>query len=79
MDTFQQFELNLEKKAAADLISRSIFYVSIGSNDFLQIYLRNVSNVQSLYMPWEFNQLLATTVKQEIQVFSSFIDIIPPW
>lgn len=66
-DTFQELELNLGEDAASDLISRSIFYISIGSNDFIHYYLRNESNVQSLYFPWEFNQLLATTVMQEIQ------------
>lgn len=66
-DTFQQFELNLGEVAAADLISRSIFYVSIGSNDFIHYYLRNESNVQARYQPHEFNLLLATTVQQEIQ------------
>lgn len=71
-DTFQLFALNLGEVAAADLISRSIFYVSIGSNDFIHYYLRNEFNVQARYQPHEFNLVLATTVKREIQVISSF-------
>ncbi|ONK81578.1 uncharacterized protein A4U43_C01F30740 [Asparagus officinalis] len=66
-DTFQQFELNLGEVAADDFISKSIFYVSIGSNDFIHCYLSNSSNVKTMYQPREFNKLLATTVKQEIQ------------
>ncbi|KAL0312438.1 UNVERIFIED_CONTAM: GDSL esterase/lipase [Sesamum radiatum] len=67
MDTFQMFILSLGENAAFDLISNSIFYISIGSNDYIHYYLRNVSNVQSLYLPWSFNQFLAQTMKQEIQ------------
>ncbi|KAG1330439.1 GDSL esterase/lipase 7 [Cocos nucifera] len=66
-DTLEQFALSLGEEAAVDLVSRSVFYVSIGSNDFIHYYLRNTSSVQSLYLPWEFNQLLATTVKEELK------------
>ncbi|KAL8536381.1 hypothetical protein ACS0TY_011846 [Phlomoides rotata] len=67
VDTFQQFIINMGEDAAYDLISNSIFYISIGSNDYIHYYLRNVSNVQSLFLPWNFNQFLAQTLKQEIQ------------
>ncbi|KAL0324187.1 UNVERIFIED_CONTAM: GDSL esterase/lipase [Sesamum calycinum] len=67
MDTFQMFILILGENAAFDLISNSIFYISIGSNDYIHYYLRNISSVQSLYLPWSFNQFLAQTMKQEIQ------------
>ncbi|KAF8364567.1 hypothetical protein HHK36_033459 [Tetracentron sinense] len=66
-DTFQQFILGMGEEAASDLISKSVFYLSIGTNDYIHYYLRNVSRVQSLYLPWNFNQLLATTVKQELK------------
>ncbi|THG08549.1 GDSL esterase/lipase At5g08460 [Camellia sinensis] len=66
-DTIQQFTLNMGEDAATKLISNSVFYISIGTNDYIHYYLRNVSNVQSLYLPWSFNQFLATTVKQEIK------------
>ncbi|XP_072964345.1 GDSL esterase/lipase 7 [Typha angustifolia] len=66
-DTFEHLALNLGEEAAADLFARSVFYVSIGSNDFIHYYLRNTSSVQSLYLPWEFNQLLVSTMKQEIK------------
>ncbi|RVW43158.1 GDSL esterase/lipase 7 [Vitis vinifera] len=65
-DTFQQFILSLGEAAANDLISNSLFYISIGINDYIHYYLLNMSNVQNLYLPWSFNQFLATTVKQEI-------------
>ncbi|GER57584.1 GDSL esterase/lipase, partial [Striga asiatica] len=67
MDTFQLFILSMGEDAAYGLISNSIFYISIGSNDFIHYYLRNASNVQSLYLPWRFNQFLAQTMKLEIQ------------
>ncbi|KAL6979446.1 hypothetical protein U1Q18_021109 [Sarracenia purpurea var. burkii] len=68
MDTYQQLGLSMGEEAAADLISNSIFYISIGTNDYIHYYLRNVSNVQSLYLPWSFNQFLASTMKKEIKV-----------
>lgn len=67
-DTFQLMMLSMGEKAASDLISRSLFYISIGSNDYIHYYLRNVSDVQSLYLPWNFNQFLAESMKQEIKV-----------
>nr|GME06800.1 GDSL esterase/lipase At5g08460 [Ipomoea batatas] len=66
-DTFQLMMLSMGEKAASDLISRSLFYISIGSNDYIHYYLRNVSDVQSLYLPWNFNQFLAESMKQEIK------------
>ena len=68
MDTFQQFILSKDEDEASEFISNSIFYISIGTNDFIHYYLRNVSNVQSRYLPWSFNQFLANTMKQEIKV-----------
>ncbi|KAK9145527.1 hypothetical protein Sjap_005430 [Stephania japonica] len=66
-DTFQQFILSMGEEEANDFISKSIFYLSIGSNDYIHYYLRNVSRVQSLYKPWEFNELLVSTVKLAIK------------
>ncbi|XP_068659334.1 GDSL esterase/lipase 7 isoform X2 [Aristolochia californica] len=66
-DTFQQFILSLGVGESRKLISKSIFYFSIGSNDYIHYYLRNLSNVQSLFFPWGFNQLLVTLVKQELK------------
>lgn len=68
IDTFQQLEMDLGVAAAADFISRSVFYISIGSNDFIHYYMQNTSAVLSLFLPWEFNQMLANTLKQEIKV-----------
>ncbi|PHT92258.1 hypothetical protein T459_00140 [Capsicum annuum] len=53
--------------ATSNLISSSVFYISIGSNVYIQYYLLNVSNDQSVYLPWSFNQFLAQTIKQEIK------------
>ncbi|RLN10013.1 uncharacterized protein C2845_PM11G17450 [Panicum miliaceum] len=66
-DTYEQLSLALGEAAAANLFRRSVFFVSIGSNDFIHYYLRNVSGVQMRYLPWEFNQLLVSTMRQEIK------------
>ncbi|WVZ96903.1 hypothetical protein U9M48_042483 [Paspalum notatum var. saurae] len=66
-DTYEQLSLALGETAAADLFRRSVFFVSIGSNDFIHYYLRNVSGVQVRYHPWEFNKLLVSTMGQEIK------------
>ncbi|EPS69683.1 hypothetical protein M569_05083, partial [Genlisea aurea] len=67
LDTFQQFTLAMGEESAASLFSNSVFYISMGSNDYIHYYLRNVSNVQSRYLPWSFNQFLAQMIKREIQ------------
>lgn len=68
-DTYEQLALALGEAATVDLFKRSVFFVSIGSNDFIHYYLRNVSGVQMHYLPWEFNQLLVNAVRQEIKVW----------
>ncbi|KAK1302042.1 GDSL esterase/lipase [Acorus calamus] len=66
-DTAQQLSLSLGPGPAADLIVRSVVYVSIGSNDFIHLYLANSSNIQSEYLPWEFSHILASNLKQELK------------
>ncbi|XP_059642548.1 GDSL esterase/lipase 7-like [Cornus florida] len=67
MDTFEQFILRMGRDAAAKLVSDSIFFISIGTIDYVHYYLRNVSNVRSLFLPWSFNQFLAHTMKLKIK------------
>ncbi|KAK1383001.1 hypothetical protein POM88_020736 [Heracleum sosnowskyi] len=43
-DTFQQLILNMGEDVAAHLISNSLFYISIGTNDYIHYYLRNVAS-----------------------------------
>ncbi|GER47797.1 GDSL-like Lipase/Acylhydrolase superfamily protein [Striga asiatica] len=62
-DTYELLALALGEAATADLFRGSVFFVSIGSNDFIHYYLRNVSGVQMRYLPWEFNQLLVNAVR----------------
>ncbi|KAJ4711874.1 GDSL esterase/lipase [Melia azedarach] len=66
-DTYQQFILNMGEDSAANLISNSVFYLSIGINDYIHYYLPNISDVQNHYLPWSFNQFLALTVRQELK------------
>ncbi|KAL5814439.1 hypothetical protein ACOSQ4_025080 [Xanthoceras sorbifolium] len=66
-DTYQEFIIDMGEDAAANLISNSVFYVSIGINDYIHYYLSNESNVQNVYLPWSFNQFLASSVSQEIK------------
>lgn len=67
-ETFQQIKLSMGEEAGARLISNSIFYISIGTKDYIRYYHHNASDPQSLYLPWSFNQLLIQGLKQEIVV-----------
>lgn len=75
MDTFQQFIITMGEVAASNHISKSIFYISIGSNDYIHYYLLNESKVQSMYLPWSFNKFLARSMKQEIQVINLYLGL----
>ncbi|KAJ4808300.1 GDSL esterase/lipase [Rhynchospora pubera] len=66
-DTYERLELGLGEVAAADLFTKSVFYISIGTNDFTHYYFRNTTNIRSLYLPWEFNQLLVETIQHELK------------
>ncbi|XP_019160426.1 PREDICTED: GDSL esterase/lipase At5g08460-like isoform X2 [Ipomoea nil] len=66
IETFQQIKLSMGEEEGARLISNSIFYISIGTNDYIRYYHHNRSDPQSLYLPWSFNQLLIQGLKQEI-------------
>ncbi|CAI8589329.1 unnamed protein product [Vicia faba] len=66
-DTYQQFILSMGEDVAANFISNSIFYISIGINDYIHYYLLNVSNVNNMYLPWRFNQFLASSLRREIK------------
>ncbi|KAI5582032.1 hypothetical protein POPTR_007G062342v4 [Populus trichocarpa] len=69
-DTLQSFILNMGEAAANELISNSVFYVSIGVNDYIHYYLRNVSNIQNLYLPWSFNQFVAAAGNKEQNLYN---------
>lgn len=68
VDTFQQMTLSIGEAASERLVSNSVFYISIGVNDYIHFYIRNISNVQNLYTPWSFNQFLASNMRQELKV-----------
>ncbi|KAL1220402.1 GDSL esterase/lipase [Cardamine amara subsp. amara] len=67
VDTFQQMILSIGEEASDRLVSNSVFYISIGVNDYIHFYIRNISSVQDLYTPWNFNQFLASNLRQEIK------------
>lgn len=67
VDTFQQMILSIGEEASDRLVSNSVFYISIGVNDYIHFYIRNISSVQSLYSPWLFNQFLASNMRQELK------------
>ncbi|GJU32748.1 hypothetical protein Tco_1176337 [Tanacetum coccineum] len=56
MDTFKRFTLTMGETKAADLISDSVFYISIGTNNYIHYYLLDVSGVQSKYVSWNFTR-----------------------
>ncbi|CAN6444728.1 unnamed protein product [Victoria cruziana] len=67
VDTFQLFALSLGERRANQLFADSIFFLSVGSNDYIHHYLRNASGIKLQYLPWGFNQLLISTVKQRLK------------
>ncbi|KAL8150384.1 hypothetical protein V2J09_020192 [Rumex salicifolius] len=67
MDTFDLFITSFGEESAVNLISSSVFYISIGTNDYIHYYLRNVSGVQTTYFPWSFNLFLVNSVRKEIR------------
>ncbi|KAL1191866.1 hypothetical protein V5N11_007558 [Cardamine amara subsp. amara] len=67
VDTFQQMILSIGEEASDRLVSNSVFYISIGVNDYIHFYIRNISSVQDLYTPWNFNQFLASNLRQELK------------
>lgn len=68
VDTYQQMILSIGEQASERLVSNSVFYISIGVNDYIHFYIRNISSVQDLYTPWNFNQFLASNLRQELKV-----------
>ncbi|CAH8388528.1 unnamed protein product [Eruca vesicaria subsp. sativa] len=50
VDMFQQMKLSTGEEASERLVSKSVFHISIGVNDYIHFYIKNISNVlQSLY------------------------------
>ncbi|XP_002974632.2 GDSL esterase/lipase 7 [Selaginella moellendorffii] len=63
----QRLASKIGEDAANAVISNSIHYISIGSNDFIHYYLRNVSDVQNKMTNFEFNQLLISSLVGHIE------------
>lgn len=79
-ETFQQIQSRKGPKEAMNIISKSVFYISIGSNDFNHFLLQNASGVHSRYWPWEFNRLLVTSIRNELKVlFICFTSKVFPY
>ncbi|KAH9302625.1 hypothetical protein KI387_014208 [Taxus chinensis] len=62
----QDMSLAFGADETKERISKSIIYVSVGSNDYIHYYLRNVSGIQSLQPPWKFNKLLVQGIRDEL-------------
>ncbi|EFJ35647.1 hypothetical protein SELMODRAFT_80714 [Selaginella moellendorffii] len=67
-DFKDQLVFNHGREAARKLMSRSLHYISIGSNDFIHYYLRNVSGVESDISPLDFNNLLVATLVSQLKI-----------
>lgn len=79
-ETFQQIQSRKGPKEAMNIISKSVFYISIGSNDFNHFLLQNASGAHSRYWPWEFNRLLVTSIRNELKVlFICFTSKVFPY
>ncbi|GLJ22559.1 hypothetical protein SUGI_0424540 [Cryptomeria japonica] len=62
----QDMSLYFGEEQSRQRISKSIIYVSVGSNDYIHFYLRNVSGIRSLHPPWKFNKLLVQGIRNEL-------------
>ena len=60
----------------SEYLSKSIFIVSIGSNDYINNYLEpNLSETSKHYPPQPFAQLLVDALSQSLQVLSFFLNL----
>lgn len=66
--TLDQITRNLRAPDVAQALSRSIFFVGMGSNDYLNNYLMPNYNTKNQYNPQQFADLLAQQYAQQLTV-----------
>lgn len=67
--TLQELSLLLGNETA-DLIARSLFFICIGSNDYINNYLHPLQMKEKRFPPAAFAQLLIQEYRRQIKVVS---------
>lgn len=63
-----KMSLLLGQLATKQAIEKSIFYFSIGNNDFIHYYLRNVSGILEKQNSVEFSSMLLENLSNHLKV-----------
>lgn len=67
--TKEQIAMVIGRPAMEALIDNAIFLFSVGGNDFVNNYESPLTNTKDQYTPAQFQALLMTTFKGELEVF----------
>ncbi|KAH7561360.1 hypothetical protein JRO89_XS10G0216100 [Xanthoceras sorbifolium] len=70
-ETFQLLQLELGEESAKNFIKSSVFYLSFGKDDYIDLFLRNFSGVMFKYSGQEFAHIL---VNQVVHVIRNLYD-----
>ncbi|GAY55542.1 hypothetical protein CUMW_164970 [Citrus unshiu] len=70
-ETFQLLQLELGEGSAKDIIESSVFYLSFGKDDYLDLFLQSSSGVMGKYSGLEFASIL---VDQMVNVMRDLYD-----
>ncbi|KAK0603819.1 hypothetical protein LWI29_009046 [Acer saccharum] len=70
-ETFQLLQLELGEESAKNFIKSSVFYLSFGKDDYIDLFLRNFSGVMFRYSGQQFAHIL---VNQMIHVIRNLYD-----
>lgn len=57
-------------------LSKSIFFISIGPNDYFLNYFKNSSDISKLFSPDEFAKFLINELAKRLQVFSFSVTLL---
>lgn len=71
-ETFQLLQLELGEGSAKDIIESSVFYLSFGKDDYLDLFLQSSSGVMGKYSGLEFASIL---VDQMVNVMRDLYDV----
>lgn len=81
-DNFQKTKakiaLLIGQPGADELISNAIYSFTVGGNDYVNNYLAVTTTTQSTYTPPQFQDLLITTFKAQLQVYTEVILLLYP-
>ncbi|BBN16378.1 hypothetical protein MPTK1_7g05750 [Marchantia polymorpha subsp. ruderalis] len=65
-NTVSQLNAQLGPAGATDLLSKSLFTIVLGSNDFINNYLLSASRIRFQYTPRQYNVLLLDTLSAQL-------------